>query len=92
MYTQIDSNKRNTVLLMGIFLIFIIGIGWVFSYYYNEPGILYFAVVWSIFQALISYYYSDKITLAISVSKEVKHQDNPKIPLITMLEATQHII
>lgn len=76
MYTQIDSNKRNTFLLMTIFLIVVIGIGWVFSYVYNDQFILYIAVVIAVTQALISYYYSDSITLAISQAREVKRNDN----------------
>lgn len=79
MYTQIDANKRNTAILIGLFLIFIIGIGWVFSYYYNNPSILYIAVGISIFQAFFSYYYSDKVTLAISGAKEVGHDSNKEL-------------
>lgn len=55
---------------MGLFLIFIIGLGWFFSYLYDNYAILVAAVVWSTTQTLISYYYSDKITLAISRAKE----------------------
>lgn len=79
MYNQIDANKRNTVIFMGLFLVLIMGLGWVISYYYQNPGIFYFAVVFSIIQALVSYYYSDKITLAISQAKEVKKKDNPHL-------------
>ncbi|EKD56342.1 MAG: hypothetical protein ACD_58C00218G0003 [uncultured bacterium] len=79
MYSQIDSNKRNTIFLMGIFLVFIIAIGWVFSSYYNQPSILYIAVGISFFQAFFSYYYSDKVTLAISGAKEVAHDDNKEL-------------
>lgn len=79
MYTQIDSNKRNTIFLLGFFLILVILLGWGFSYAFGKPWILYLAVIWSVVQALISYYYCDKITLAISGAKEVRHQDNPKL-------------
>lgn len=75
MYTQIDSNKRNTFLLMTIFLIVVIGIGWVFSYAYNDQFILYIAVAVAFTQALISYYYSDSITLAISGAHEAKRNE-----------------
>lgn len=79
MYTQIDSNKRNTVILMGIFLIFIIGLGYVFSYAYNDSLFLIIAVIIATVQAVVSYYYSDSITLAISGAKEVKHEENPDL-------------
>jgi heat shock protein HtpX len=76
MYTQIDANKRNTALLLFIFLIVIIGLGFVFSYVFNNQWILIAAVVIAITQAFISYYYSDSITLAISGATEVKRNDN----------------
>ncbi|TSC92244.1 MAG: Protease HtpX [Candidatus Berkelbacteria bacterium Licking1014_85] len=78
MYSQIDSNKQKTWFLIFFFLVFIIGLGWVFSYAFDNSSILYFAVGWSVFQALISYFYSDKITLAISGAKELKRNESEK--------------
>lgn len=79
MYDQIASNKRRTILFMSIFLLFIIFLGWVFSRALGSPGILYIAVIFSTVQAFVSYYYSDKITLAISGAKEVKKADSPEL-------------
>lgn len=75
MYSQITSNKRRTALLIGFFLVFIIALGWLFSQIYNSSGILIFAVIFSTVQALISYYYSDKITLAVSGAREVPRRE-----------------
>ena len=61
------------------FLIFIIGLGYVFSYQFNSPIILVVAVLFSSLMSVISYWYSDKITLAISGAKEVKHGENPEL-------------
>jgi heat shock protein HtpX len=66
MYKQIDSNKRKTFLFIFIFLIFIIGLGWILSYVFEAQWILVIAVVFAVFQALTSYYYSDRVALAIS--------------------------
>lgn len=85
MYKQIDSNKRKTIVLILLFLIFIIGFGWVFSFGLNRPWILPVAVVFSIFQALTSYYYSGKITLAISRAKEVPRKE-PFLQLYRLVE------
>jgi heat shock protein HtpX len=76
MYKQIDSNKRNTFLLISLFLIFIIGLGFVFSYAFNIAWILPVAVFYALFQALISYYYSDRITLLISSAVELPRNKN----------------
>ena len=75
-YSQISSNKHKTWLLIFSFLVFIILLGWVFEMAYNNPGILVFAVVFSVVSALFSYYYSDKITLAISKAQLVDRQTN----------------
>lgn len=76
LYTHKDSNIRKTWLLLGLFLVFIIGLGWVFSSAYNAPEILYFAVGLSLVMNGISYWYSDKIALAMSGAKPVKREDN----------------
>lgn len=76
MYTEIAANKRATALFLGAFLIFIIFLGWVFSHAFGSPLILYLAVFIAFFQAFISYYYSDKITLAVSGAREVKREEN----------------
>ncbi len=79
MYNQIDSNKRKTVILIGAFLVFIIGIAWVFSRALDNPFIVPVAVIFAIVMSISSYWYSDKITLFISGAKEVKHDENPEL-------------
>lgn len=79
LYTQQDSNIRKTWLLFIVFFIFIIGLGWVFSYQFNSPIILIFAVIFSILMSFFSYWYSDKIVLAMSRAKEIKKSDNPEL-------------
>lgn len=78
-YTAISQNKRNSVFLIGIFLIVIIGLGFVFSRAYNAPILLPFAVIFSVISALISYYFSDSITLAMSGAKQIERKDNPEL-------------
>ncbi len=75
MYKQIDANIRKSFLLIAIFLIFIIGLGWIFSYVFNNVFILYIAVGISLFQAWVSYFYGDKIALAVSRAKEVSRKE-----------------
>ena len=79
LYTQQDKNIRKTWLLMSLFLVFIIGIGWAFSYIYGSPWILYAAVVFSLLMNFFSYWYSDKIVLKISGARPIKKEDNPEL-------------
>jgi heat shock protein HtpX len=78
-YTQIDSNIRKTWILFSSFLIIIIGLGWFLSYYFNEQLVLFIAVFISVFMSFISYWYSDKIVLAISRAKPLAHNENPEL-------------
>lgn len=74
LYTQKDSNIRKTWLLLTLFLIAVMGIGWVFARAYGDPNILIVAVIFSVSMSILSYWYSDKIVLkmarATPVSKE----------------------
>ncbi len=78
-YTAVAKNKRNSVFLIGIFLILIIGLGYIFSRAYNQPGILFIAVIFSTGYALISYFFSDSITLALSGALEISRQNSPEL-------------
>lgn len=75
LYDNIASNKRNTSLLIGLFLIIIIALGWIFSYLLDTPVILPIAIIIATLQTLISYYYSDSITMAISGARELKRKE-----------------
>ncbi|MBW6432053.1 M48 family metallopeptidase [Patescibacteria group bacterium] len=78
-YNQIDANKNRTWLLLGFFLIFVIGFAWVVSYVYDIAWLLPVAVIFASFQAITSYWWSDKITLAISGAKQIEKKDSPEL-------------
>jgi len=79
LYTHKESNIRKTILLFTVFLVVIIGIGWIFSRAYGNPAILFFAVVFSILMSFFSYWYSDKIVLKISRAQLIEEQDNREL-------------
>ena len=85
MYKEIDSNKRRTALFLAMFLIFVIVLGYLLSWYFNNQFILVLAVVIATVQALVSYYYSDSITLMISGAKEVPRKE-PFLDLHRLVE------
>jgi len=78
-YTHIGSNIRRTWLLFSVFFIILIGLGWFLSYYFENQSILFIAVFFSIFMSFISYWYSDKIVLAISRARPLAHDENPEL-------------
>ncbi len=56
------------------FSIFIIGIGWAFSYVYQSQVILFIAVAIAVFQSWFSYYFSDSVSLAVSGAREAPEE------------------
>lgn len=79
LYTQADSNIRKTWILLTLFLVLIIGLGWFFSYLLENNVFLIIAVVLSITQSVASFWFSDKIVLAMTGAKEIQKRDNPEL-------------
>ena len=79
LYTQAESNTRKTWLLILGFLIFIIALGWLFSYLLDSYAILVIAVFISIFMSFGSYWYSDKIVLSMTKAHPAAKKDNPEL-------------
>ena len=75
LYTNRDSNIRKTWLLITLFLSVVIGIGWVFSWIYGNPGILYIAVIFSILMNVAAYWWSDKIVLKMAGAKPITREN-----------------
>lgn len=64
---------------MTLFFLVVIGIGWVFSYVYQSPGILYVFVLISILMNIFSYWYSDKIVLSMYKAVPVTNDSHPDL-------------
>ncbi len=79
LYTQSDSNIRRTWVYLFFFALLVIGIGWVISRFLQSQTILWVAVVLAISLNFFSYWYSDKVVLAISRAKPVKKEDEPEL-------------
>ncbi len=78
LYGQKSKNIRKTWVLFTLFLLVVIGIGWVFSQIYSNPSILYFAVVFSILMNVIAYWFSDKIVLKMAKATPVEKKNAPE--------------
>lgn len=64
---------------MGVFMVFIIGLGWLLSQALGDSSFLYFAVGLAFFQSFFSYWFSDKIVLAMAGAKLIEKRDNPEL-------------
>jgi heat shock protein HtpX len=74
-YTYQSSNVAKTYLLMGLFLVVIVGLGYFISLYYNSPGLLYVAIIFSLFMNVASFWWSDKIVLSISKARPASREE-----------------
>lgn len=78
-YNQADRNTRLTWIYISGFLVFIIGVGYVFSQAMGNSAILFGAVIFSTLMSLGSYWWSDKIVLSMSGAKEVTHEEGREL-------------
>lgn len=78
-YTQISKNIWKTWAFISGFVVFIMLVGWLFSYSLNSPGIVIFAALLSVIMTVVSYWNSDKIILATSGARPVSEKDNPEL-------------
>lgn len=76
LYTHQSQNIAKTWVLMSMFLIVVIGLGWYFSYYYQNPSILYGFAIFSIVMNITAYWYSHKIVLTLAGAKEANRKEH----------------
>jgi len=79
LYTQRSRNIAKTWLLMSVFFGIVIGVGWVMAGVYQNPGILYVAVAFSILMNVTSYWFSDRIVLGLHRARPVDFKTHPEL-------------
>lgn len=79
LYRNKTLNLFKTWLIFTGFLGFVIAVGFGFAQVYNDPAILYFAVVFSVGSALVSYWFSDKMILMMVNAKPVSKESAPEL-------------
>lgn len=79
MYSEIESNKRKTWLIMALFVAIIGGLGWIVSNLYGSPSFLYLAFVIGGVYALIQYFLAAKLATAMNGAREVSKKDAPRL-------------
>jgi len=78
MYDQISTNKFKSFALVTLFVALVFGVGWAFSYSLNfGPEGLIIALAVAFFSTWGSYWYSDRIVLAMSRARPVDRTKEP---------------
>ncbi len=75
LYQERSNNLTKTWALMAGFFLVVIGIGWVISAYYGNPGILYGAVIFSVLMNVGSYWFSDKVVIGMTGAKPASREE-----------------
>lgn len=79
MYSAIAANKRRTIFIMMLFVVIIAGLGWLFSYIYNDMFILYAAIGGGLIYAVIQYFVGSRLALTMTGAKEIAKKDDPRL-------------
>ncbi len=78
-YHEQSKNVWKTWLLMTVFLVVIVAIGYVFAEAYGDIDILYIAVVFSLFMNFFSYWYSDSVILKLYKAQPISRESDPDL-------------
>jgi heat shock protein HtpX len=79
-YDRIDQNRRNTFILMFLFVVLVAGFATAIGIVVGmPPQYAPIVAVPVLFFALLSYYYSTRITLAISGARPVTKEEEPEL-------------
>lgn len=78
MYKAIADNKRNTIIIMAVFVGIISAIGWLASYMYGNTNITLFVLMGAAIYAWIQYYFASKLAVAMTGANEIQKRDNPR--------------
>lgn len=78
-YAHKDGNIRKTWTLLTVFFVIVIGFGYALNVYFNNPVILIIAVVLSVGTSIASYWYSDKMVLAMANARPVERRQAPDL-------------
>lgn len=79
MYKQIAANKRNTFLIILIFIILIGAIGCVFAWAAGDWSITFYTLALASIYAVVQYFLSSRLAVAMTGAKEIQKSDNPRL-------------
>ena len=88
MFDNVASNKRRTVFIIIIFIIFISALGFAVGYFIDyrfglNGGysilLLIFALIFAVISSFASYYYSDRIVLGITGARQLNRDENLRV-------------
>lgn len=75
LYAEQGKNVQQTFFLMSLFLVVVIGVGWLASAYFGSPGILYIVTLIAVLLNVFSYWRSDRIAIRLTRAREISRDE-----------------
>jgi len=79
LYTHQSANIRKTWFLMTVFFAVVIAIGYAISWYLGDPIIMYVAIIFALVMNVGSYWFSDKVVVAMTGAKPVQQGEHREL-------------
>lgn len=79
LYTHRAANIGRTWTLFGVFVLLVGTLGWIFAAVLESPVLFPLAVGFALLSALASYWFSDRLVLALTRAKPVAKRDDPEL-------------
>jgi heat shock protein HtpX len=81
MYSAIAANKRNTVVILFVFLVLIGGLGWLIAYFMGDGSwtITIMTIIGAGAYAWFQYYNAGSIAVMTSGAVQIELKDNPRL-------------
>ncbi len=79
MYKQIAENKRRTIFIMIGFVLMVGVIAALFAWAYGDAGIAIWTIIVAIIYAVVQYFASGSLAMAMSGAKEIEKKENPRL-------------
>lgn len=81
MYKAIAANKRNTVIIMAVFVGLVGAVGWAISYIYGngDRSIALWVIGAALAYAIVQYFAASKLAVAMTGAHEIEKRDNPRL-------------
>ncbi len=77
-YNEIAANRRNSFILIFLFVVFLLFLGWIFGKAYDAGGVgIGIALTVAVVIALVTFFYGDKMVLGVSHARPVDRKENP---------------
>src|SRR5690242_20521332 len=79
MYSAIAANKRNTVIIMAVFIGIVGAVGWAVGYVNGNTSITLGVVIVAAIYALVQYFAASKLAVVTTGAREIQKSDNPRL-------------